>query len=567
MGTLTRHSFLAALIALSSGTASAAGTVVRPASTITGDYLIAQSAEYNGDWKTASSLLASIWQRSHDPSTLRQAFLISLGAGDIGEALKLSNDIRQDMPEAAVSTALLAADAMKRNDLAGATKLLATLPDHGISVPLKGILTAWIDAAHGDRAAAMRNLDGLKQFDTYRKLHTAMIDEFMNDRGRADAGYAALKDGSPVPRIVSVIADYYRRTGRPELASGALNLLPASGSIAAISVRNEQGLVRSKPTVAGGAAEGFYNMAELLLEADHPDIGLFYAAIATHLEPAKPDTHLLLGEIEQAEGRHSQAASDFVSVSSKADFGLLARLDAVLAYEQAGHPEKAIATAEDVAKVHPGLAEPLMELGDLYRRHDEDNKAIATYNRALALLKPNDPDLADVIFARAIAYDGLHNDSAAEADLKQAVSLAPDRATILNYLGFFWASRGENLPQAHTMLDHAFALAPTDGAIADSLGWVFYQMGDYNNAVIHLEQAVQLRPGDSEINGHLGDAYWRVGRISDARFQWRHALLNASGPAVDSFKARLHDGLADPEAKPAQPVENHAALDVKPLEQ
>ena len=78
----------------------------------------------------------------------------------------------------------------------------------------------------------------------------------------------------------------------------------------------------------------------------------------------------------------------------------------------------------------------------------------------------------------------------------------------------------------------------------------------------YLEQAVALLPGDSEINGHLGDAYWRVGRISDARFQWRHALLNAPHETAQSFKAKLIDGIVD--TKPTLAGENHAALDMVP---
>ncbi len=45
----------------------------------------------------------------------------------------------------------------------------------------------------------------------------------------------------------------------------------------------------------------------------------------------------------------------------------------------------------------------------------------------------------------------------------------------------------------------------------------------YEEAVKHLERAVELKPEDPTINDHLGDAYWRVGRKLEARFQWAHA--------------------------------------------
>ena len=55
-----------------------------------------------------------------------------------------------------------------------------------------------------------------------------------------------------------------------------------------------------------------------------------------------------------------------------------------------------------------------------------------------------------------------------------------------------------------------------------------------------LENAVLLVPGDSTINEHLGDAYWKIGRKLDAHFQWSHAL--AFGPDPDQ-KVKLEDKL------------------------
>ena len=59
--------------------------------------------------------------------------------------------------------------------------------------------------------------------------------------------------------------------------------------------------------------------------------------------------------------------------------------------------------------------------------------------------------------------------------------------------------------------------------IIDSLGWAYYRMGRYDEAVRELEKAVELKAGDPVINDHLGDAYWKVGRKLEAKFQWNHA--------------------------------------------
>ena len=95
------------------------------------------------------------------------------------------------------------------------------------------------------------------------------------------------------------------------------------------------------------------------------------------------------------------------------------------------------------------------------------------------------------------------------------------------------------------MLEKTHTLKPSDGYIADSVGWAYYKLGRYADAAKTLENAVELVPGDPTINDHLGDAYWRVGRKLDAQFQWNHAL--AFGPDKTQkavIEAKLKDGMA-----------------------
>ncbi|MBU2091440.1 MAG: tetratricopeptide repeat protein, partial [Alphaproteobacteria bacterium] len=73
-----------------------------------------------------------------------------------------------------------------------------------------------------------------------------------------------------------------------------------------------------------------------------------------------------------------------------------------------------------------------------------------------------------------------------------------------------------------------------------------YQQGRYDDAVRQLERAIELRPGDPTINDHLGDAYWKVGRRVEARFQWQRVLtLKPEDAELEaSVQRKLADGLA-----------------------
>jgi Flp pilus assembly protein TadD len=86
--------------------------------------------------------------------------------------------------------------------------------------------------------------------------------------------------------------------------------------------------------------------------------------------------------------------------------------------------------------------------------------------------------------------------------------------------------------------------------IIDSLGWAYFRLGRYDDAVRELEKAIELKPGDPVVNDHLGDAYWKVGRRLEAKFQWQHAKDSSPEPEdLVKIDQKLAQGL--PEDKPA----------------
>ena len=106
------------------------------------------------------------------------------------------------------------------------------------------------------------------------------------------------------------------------------------------------------------------------------------------------------------------------------------------------------------------------------------------------------------------------------------------------------------------MIRKAVELRPRDGYIVDSLGWAYYKLHRYEEAVTELERAVELRPQDSVINDHLGDAYWKVGRRLEAQFQWNHARdLDPEPEELPKILEKIEKGLPEPGEPPAAKVE------------
>ena len=137
----------------------------------------------------------------------------------------------------------------------------------------------------------------------------------------------------------------------------------------------------------------------------------------------------------------------------------------------------------------------------------------------------------------------------------RALKQQPEEPELLNYLGYTWIDRGERLDEALDMVRRATEANPRSGAMVDSLGWAYYRLGDYKNAVEKLERAAELEPADAEINHHLGDAYWRVGRRLEAQFQWNKVLtLEPNAATKAAVESKIKTGLGPAPKPPGQVV-------------
>ncbi|MBI1369769.1 MAG: tetratricopeptide repeat protein [Planctomycetes bacterium] len=206
--------------------------------------------------------------------------------------------------------------------------------------------------------------------------------------------------------------------------------------------------------------------------------------------------------------------------------------------------DKAAHWLEEAVRLKPEQAVELrMALAVVYRQADQPEKALEQLDLALAS-KPAKP--ADVLYEKAMVYHTMEKPDKAEQVLLEALKIDPDHAPSNNDLGYFYADDNRNLPQALSMTTKAVTADPENGAYLDSLGWVFYKMGRFDESRRRLEEARTKPEGnDPVILDHLGDALWRLdvkGRATDI---WKQALEQANAMDVDRRPdlAKIRSGL------------------------
>jgi tetratricopeptide (TPR) repeat protein len=159
-------------------------------------------------------------------------------------------------------------------------------------------------------------------------------------------------------------------------------------------------------------------------------------------------------------------------------------------------------------------------LGALYHEQKEIPVALAFLEAGISLY----PDNAQLFFEYGLMLDKNGMEEQAMANMMKVLEIQPDHADALNFVGYSWADKNIRLKEALQYIEKAVALKPDNGYIVDSLGWVYYRLGDFRRAVKELERSLELEPGDPHIHDHLGDAYRALGDASRALVHYKKAL-------------------------------------------
>jgi tetratricopeptide (TPR) repeat protein len=112
----------------------------------------------------------------------------------------------------------------------------------------------------------------------------------------------------------------------------------------------------------------------------------------------------------------------------------------------------------------------------------------------------------------------------------------------LNNVAFIYASQAKNLDQALTLAQKALELAPNNGSVLDTVGFVHYQRGEYAKAEPLLKSASDAQPQNATVAYHLGMTYYKLGRRDDAAAALRRALrLKENLPQAREIQAVLSE--------------------------
>ena len=541
--------------ALASGTAEPDKPIA--VRTLTGALLSAQVAEGDNDPAAMVAYYKQALGFSPGNSEFEQRLMLALLAnGQFDEALPFAEKLKTVAAIERVSRVALAIEAGRKNQWDEAQNLLKLALQSDLDRLVTGLMSAWAMAGAGDAAGGAKAISELKGpgwFGLFQDMHKAMILESAGDKeGATKAFEQALisPDANAAPdswlRLVEAYAGFAYRNGDKAKAINIIEqgqeIAPERPSLVALKKSIEAGETVA-PRIAkplDGFSEVLYNLGSAIRRDGAESFSKLYIQLSL---AAKPDNDVALlerGSLNESLDKQQDAIKDYQAVPATSPFRRGAELQAGLVLADVDRKDEAVATLTKLIDQEPGDTRAYLALGGVHASNKDFAAAAGVYDKAVTAIGTPDRNDWNLFYQRGIAHERTKNWPLAEESFRAALKLMPDQPQVLNYLGYSFVDRNENLEEALGMIRKAVELRPDDGYIVDSLGWAYYRLGKFEEAVAELESAIALKPEDATINDHLGDAYWRVGRKLEARFQWQHAL-DAKSEDVDSalIKAKL----------------------------
>lgn len=519
--------------------ALAAGLTLSPtaiyAQGLAGAYLSANHANVTNDYAAAADYYSkALAQDPDDAFMLQNALLSYVAIGELDRAITLAQEITNLEFSSQLSDLMIIVSNVQDKKFQAELELLEDSKSR-LSPLLYDLLKGWALVGMGDMTAATEHFDSMVKPDALRvfgQYHKALAVAMAGDFELADKIMQGDNGNALHLNRSSLIAHAQILSQLEKFDEAAAILAESTVGATDQQVFDLYEKMKSKQSVPfdsiksaqDGVAETFLTLASVLSGEDDDRFTLIYARLAEYLGPGNIQSLLLLANTLRNQEQYDLATQVLAKVPADHPMYLNAELSRADTLVDAGKSQAAIAVLQRLAGSHPDIARVHMVMGDVYSGEKQFRDANKAYTIAIDLLAKENAVQWFLYYARGVSYERLDEWDKAEVDFRKSLELSPDQPSTLNYLGYSLVEKGIKLEEAQELIERAVKGRPNDGFITDSLGWLLYRIGKFDDAVTPMERAVELTPTDPIINDHLGDVYWMTNRFREAQFQWRRAL-------------------------------------------
>lgn len=162
-------------------------------------------------------------------------------------------------------------------------------------------------------------------------------------------------------------------------------------------------------------------------------------------------------------------------------------------------------------------------VGGSYFLEKEYEKAAAWLNTASDA--PAQPAFRSIILGiLGDTYASMEKWERSDKSYEESIALDPENDVAMNNYAYSLAERETELEKAWELSRMALDKNPDNAAYLDTMGWIYFKKGDYENARKYLRASIDTGNASAEVMEHMGNLYDRIGEPDRALYWWQKAL-------------------------------------------
>lgn len=146
------------------------------------------------------------------------------------------------------------------------------------------------------------------------------------------------------------------------------------------------------------------------------------------------------------------------------------------------------------------------------------------------------PDDEELLFFLGSVQDEIGKKDAAMQTMEHILTLRPDNYQALNYVGYTLAEENRDLDRALALVTAALQQCPDADYIVDSLAWVQYRLGRFDDAWESITRCISLGGNEAAMWEHYGDIALALGKTSEANKGYTEAIARRPDNIVEVRK-------------------------------
>lgn len=261
-------------------------------------------------------------------------------------------------------------------------------------------------------------------------------------------------------------------------------------------------------------------LGEIEIRNNNVKEAIVYFEEATKLAEWNPDVWIRMGGLLFDSRKYDETIMFMDQATQKFPNNFPINLIYGLALSQKNNHEKAIDILKRSLNLNPNDANALGAIGYSLNHLKKEEEALVYLNRALR----NEPNNLQVLSIIALIHETNKNYALSDSLYSRALKIDSTNVLILNNLAYSWADRGINLDEALSMAKKAVEAEPKNSSYLDTIGWIYFKLGDYKKAKHNIEAAVDMEKDNSTLLDHLGDVYFKLGDKKKAMSNWKKAF-------------------------------------------